>query len=81
MCVCVFSVCRFVLLNIHLAILHPPSPIPLALIYHLEKLHARAGHCHIIYRLPWDVLERAGWVPLSAMYENCLAQCINDIAS
>ena len=45
----------------------------------LKKLHSRAGR--IIYRLPWDissenVLERAGWVPLSAMYKNRLAQFV-----
>ena len=45
----------------------------------LEKLHSRAGR--IIYRLPWDmssenVLARAGWVPLSAMYKNRLDQFV-----
>ena len=48
-------------------------------LYRLEKLYARAG-C-IIYRLPWymsseNVQERAGWVPLSAMYKNHLAEFV-----
>ena len=48
-------------------------------LYRLENFHARAGR--ITYRLPWvmsseNVLERAGWVPLSAMYKNRLAQFV-----